>query len=49
MASVIWVDQLEEDSVFANIKMEGHAIRSVRCPDRHIIAKGSVLEGWVGK
>jgi len=55
MASIIWTDE-PEGSIFENLKLhvrdsneEKHDVSSPPvCKDRHIIAKGNVLEGRMG-
>jgi len=52
MASLIWLD-VEEDDILFNARIDFKSIitnrTSVGYRDRHIIAKGNVLEGREGK
>lgn len=53
MSSIIWLDE-PETSVLYNVGMEKMPDWLIRpsltqCPSRHIIARGNILEGRVGK
>lgn len=55
MASLIWLDE-QEDSLFYNrlaplwlIRSGGNSIATVVFNNRHILAKGNILEGRIGK
>jgi len=54
MSSIIWLDEPEGSplhNVMVERMMDGRIIRPIHafCPDRHIIAKGNILEGRLGR